>query len=31
MRLQGIELPENLLSLVIEFAAEEGFFDEVFK
>jgi tetraacyldisaccharide 4'-kinase len=31
MRLQGIEFPENLLSLVVEFAAEEGFFDEVFK
>jgi tetraacyldisaccharide 4'-kinase len=31
MRLQGIDTPENLLTLVIDFVAEEGFFGEVFK
>jgi tetraacyldisaccharide 4'-kinase len=31
MRLGGIEAPENLLALAIEFAVEEGFFDEIIK
>jgi tetraacyldisaccharide 4'-kinase len=34
MRLKGIKsqgLPENLVSLGVEFEAEEGFYDEVFK
>jgi tetraacyldisaccharide 4'-kinase len=31
MRLQGIDTPENLLTLVIDFVAEERFFGEVFK
>lgn len=31
MRLRGIETPENLLTLEIEFAAEESFYGEVFK
>ena len=31
MRLGGLESPENLLTLEIEFVAEEGFFEEVFK
>lgn len=31
MRLGGLESPENLLTLEIEFVAEEGFFGEVFK
>jgi tetraacyldisaccharide 4'-kinase len=31
MRLQGIDTPENLLTLVIDFVTEKGFFGEVFK
>lgn len=30
MRLRGFDLPENLVSLVIEFQAEKKFYDEVF-
>jgi tetraacyldisaccharide 4'-kinase len=30
MRLKGLELPENLVSLDIEFSVDEGFYDEVF-
>jgi tetraacyldisaccharide 4'-kinase len=31
IRLRGIDIPENLLALEIEFVAQEGFYDEVFK
>jgi len=31
MRLKRLDLPENLVSLAIEFAVDEGFYDEVFK
>jgi tetraacyldisaccharide 4'-kinase len=30
MRLKGMELPENLVSLEIEFSVDKGFYDEVF-
>ena len=30
MRLRGFNMPENLVSLAIEFAVDEGFYDEVF-
>ncbi|MBM4136209.1 MAG: tetraacyldisaccharide 4'-kinase [Nitrospira sp.] len=30
MRLKGLELPENLVALVIEFRVDEGFYEEVF-
>ncbi|MGD2079920.1 MAG: tetraacyldisaccharide 4'-kinase [Nitrospirota bacterium] len=30
IRLRGIDAPENLLTLEIEFVAQEGFYDEVF-
>lgn len=30
MRLKGLELPENLVSLEIEFSVDERFYDEVF-
>ena len=30
MRLKGLELPENLVSLDIEFSVDERFYDEVF-
>lgn len=30
MRLKGLELPENLVSLEIEFSVDKGFYDEVF-
>ncbi len=30
MRLKGLEVPENLVSLVIEFTIDEEFYDKVF-
>jgi tetraacyldisaccharide 4'-kinase len=31
MRLEGLEVPENLISLGIEFYIDEGFYEEIFK
>ncbi len=31
MRLKGFDLPENLVSLAIEFSVDDGFYEEVFK
>jgi tetraacyldisaccharide 4'-kinase len=31
MRLRGLNIPENLIALAIEFSVEEGFYDEVFR
>lgn len=31
MRLKGLSLPDNLVSLAIEFSVDDGFYEEVFK